>query len=200
MKTQRDVASFVLRMTHDLWRDPNGDPKVQWRGHIQHVQSRSEASFADFADAVAFIQQHTAQVTLDSVAEDDPTQQDKAMRESQNLWQRFAGSYAHMVLGTFEQTARQSDKGMQWWLNAWRMPFAGAPGNEPNAGAASDAQTALLHAVRELSAQVERLSERVAELEEARPAPQASRPSKRGASRTDAAATTDQTIKRSRSQ
>lgn len=170
MKTQRDVASFVLRMTHDLWRDSNGDPKVQWRGHIQHVQSRSEASFTDFADAVAFIQQHTAQVTLDSVAGEDSTQQDKAMRESQNLWQQFAGSYANMMIDTLEQTARQSDKGLQMWLNAWRMPFSAASDRAAEGGAAGDPQMALVQALRELGAQVERLSERVAKLVETRPA------------------------------
>ena len=31
MKAQRDIASFVLRFTQELWQDPQGEPRVEWR-------------------------------------------------------------------------------------------------------------------------------------------------------------------------
>jgi len=124
MKTQRDVASFVLRMTQDLWKDGEGDPKVQWRGHIEHVQSHAELSFTDFADAIAFIQKHTTQVTMDSVAGEDSGMKAKAMRESLGMWQKFASNYSNIVMEAWENTARQNDRNLQMLMNAWRLPFA----------------------------------------------------------------------------
>ena len=43
----RDVASFVLRFTQDLYEDEAGEPRVRWRGHIRHVQSDADARFTD---------------------------------------------------------------------------------------------------------------------------------------------------------
>ena len=142
MKTQRDVASFVLRMTHDLWKDGEGDPRVQWRGHIEHVQTHAELSFTDFADAIAFIQKHTAQVTMDSVAGEDSGMQAKAMRESLGMWQKFASNYSSMVMEAWETTARRSDRNLHMLMNAWRLPFApsASPAQEPST------QTDALHA------------------------------------------------------
>ena len=59
--TQRDVASFLIRFTQDLWRSPTGDPQIAWRGHIRHVQGETEETFTDFAEALKFIQDHLAQ-------------------------------------------------------------------------------------------------------------------------------------------
>lgn len=115
-------------MTHDLWKDGEGDPKVQWRGHIEHVQTHADLSFTDFADAIAFIQKHTAQVTMDSVAGEDSGMQAKAMRESLGMWQKFASNYSSMVMDAWEKAARQNDRGLQMLMNAWRLPFTLAPG------------------------------------------------------------------------
>ena len=121
-------------MTHDLWKDGEGDPKIQWRGHIEHVQTHAELSFTDFADAITFIQKHTAQVTLDSVAGEDSGIKAKAMRESVGMWQKFASNYSNIVMEAWENTARQSDRAMQAFVNSWRIPFAAqAPSPETDA-------------------------------------------------------------------
>lgn len=159
--TQRGVTSFVLRMTQDLWRDGQGDPKVQWRGHIRHVQSDEEISFTDFADAVAFVQQHTAKVTLDSVSGGSKMEQEKALRESFKLWQQFASSYTDVMLEAMETSLRQSDairqqmdEAVQRSLKTWKAPAPAEQGE-------------VLRALRDLQAQVQALSAKIEGLEKA---------------------------------
>ena len=64
MKSQRDIASFVLRFTQDIWQD-NGrrSPCRVGVGHIRRVQDGAELRFKDVAEAMTFIQESLMQVT-----------------------------------------------------------------------------------------------------------------------------------------
>lgn len=51
------VESFVLRFVQDAPSD--GAPvRANWHAVIVHVQTNEEKSFADFADAIAFISRY----------------------------------------------------------------------------------------------------------------------------------------------
>jgi hypothetical protein len=159
--TQRDIASFVLRLTQDFWRDPQGEPHVQWRGHIRHVQGEQEQAFTDFADAIGFIQQHLNRVTLNALPGGTPMEHEKVMRESFKLWQQFAASYSDMMFEAMERTIKQSDAikhqmddAIQQSLKAWNLPGAGD-------------QAQVLAALNNLQAQVKGLAERLEKLEHA---------------------------------
>lgn len=157
--TQRDVASFLIRFTQDLWRNPAGDPKIAWRGHIQHVQGEAEKTFTDFADALSFIQDHLAQLTIGALPGADQGDQEKALKEGFKLWEQFANSYSTMMFETLERTMAQSesikvqmDKAVAKTLEAWKMP--GSPG-----------QREVEATIVEIRAQIEALAKKITELE-----------------------------------
>lgn len=141
MRGQRDIASFVLRFTQELWEDTQGDPRIEWRGNIRHVQSGDEHHFTDFTEAMSFIQQALMKLTLDSVQAGAPhkasaarrvaeqveqassastteseassaspaeTYQQKALRESFKLWEKFASGYTDLMMGAVQRAAEQS--------------------------------------------------------------------------------------------
>jgi hypothetical protein len=181
MKPQRDIASFVLRFTQELWQESNGEPRVEWRGHVRHVQADDELRFTDIAEAMAFIQRSLMELTANSTPGADKMFQDKALRESFKLWERFATSYTEMMVETMQQTVKQSEMLQQqvnealgqamrpWWL---------APHNQatPEQGAAMAEVTAKLCA---LEAQLALVTAKLAQLEEAaKPTSSDSGPSK----------------------
>ena len=110
MNTQRSVASFMLRFTQDLWQDENGDPQVQWRGRINHVQGNEEIPFTDFTEALTFIQRQLQDLTLQAFPTADPEIREKALKESFKLWEQFTAGYADLVFAAMQNTFRQSQE------------------------------------------------------------------------------------------
>lgn len=168
-----DIASFVLRFTQDVWRASSGDPHVRWRGHIRHVQSDDETRFADFADAVAFIQRQLAQLTLASVADASAADQAMAMTDSFRLWERFATGYADLMRRSVEQTIEQTEayqrqvgESFERSLQAWNPLLAAgrrvAPTEPPR-----PPDAAVLAALADMRAELQAIRERVDRLAEA---------------------------------
>lgn len=159
--TDRSIASFMVRFTQELWRDAQGEPHVQWRGQIRHVQGDEEASFTNLADALAFMQHHLAQLTSNSVHGGNTVEQQKVLRESFKLWEQFASTYSDMMLEAMERTLKQSqalkqqmDEAIEKSLKAWQLPT--------QAG-----QTQIVAALTDLQAQVQALAEKIDRLEQA---------------------------------
>jgi len=159
IKTQNNIASFVLRFTQELWRDAQGEPHVQWRGHIRHVQGDEEDRFTDFAEAVAFIQRYLTQLTLEALTGGQPVNQEKVLQESFKVWEQFAASYTDMMFETMQQTVKQSeafreqfDQAAERALKAWQL----SP--QPQYGQ-------LVEAINLLQAQVQTLTSKVEDLE-----------------------------------
>lgn len=128
IKTQNNIASFVLRFTQELWRDAQGEPHVQWRGHIRHVQGDEEGRFTDFAEAVAFIQRYLTQLTLEALTGGQPMNQEKVLQESFKIWEQFASSYTDMMFETMQHTVKQSeafreqfDQAAERALKTWQL-------------------------------------------------------------------------------
>lgn len=106
MKPKRDIASFVLRFTQDIWQDEQGEPRVEWRGHVRHVQDGKELHFKDVAQAVQFFQEVLLQRTNDCLKADDVIDREKAMAESNKLWERFAATYSGMFADAVDSALR----------------------------------------------------------------------------------------------
>jgi hypothetical protein len=163
-KTQRDVASFLLRFTQDLWQDDDGEPNVEWRGDIRHVQGDEQARFTDFSEAVTFMQRTMKELTvgtLEALSESEGADPETPWRRSLQLWEESAASYANMMFGAVEQTVQQSgtfreqlDAVMRDSMQAW------AP------SARSESQQ-ILDALQGLQTQVQALADRVGSLEDA---------------------------------
>jgi hypothetical protein len=163
-KTQRDVASFLVRFTQDLWKDDEGEPRVEWRGHVRHIQGDDEVRFTDFSKAVAFMQRSMKELTLDTLAAlsgPESEQRKEALRDGLGLWEKAATGYADMMFGAMEQTIARSQVLKERMDSAMRESLqALAPSSVPESGL-------ILEALQTLQAQVQVLSERVAALEDA---------------------------------
>ena len=161
MTNTDNIASFVLRFTQKLWQDTQGEPHVQWRGQIHHVQGGEEYRFTDFAEAVAFIQRYLMQLTLDAVSGDETMSRDKVVQESFKLWEQFASSYTDMMFQAMEQAVKQSevvreqfDEAQATALKAWQLPLQ------------SD-QSSVVEMLNTIQTQLQILSDRVDNLETA---------------------------------
>lgn len=160
-KIQNNIASFVLRFTQEVWRDAQGEPHVQWRGHIRHVQGDEEDRFTDFAEAVNFIQRFLAQLTLEALSGGQNISQERVLRESFKVLEQFTSSYTNMVLTALERTVKQSqtfkeqiDHATEQALKAWQISLP------------SD-QKQLLESLVSLQAQIQTLTEKMERLEKA---------------------------------
>jgi hypothetical protein len=160
-RTQNNIASFVLRFTQELWRDAQGEPHIQWRGHIRHVQGDEEDRFTDFAEAVAFIQRYLTQLTLEALSGGQNMSQEKVLQESLKVWEQFASSYTDMMFTAMERTVKQSqtfkeqiDQAANRALKAWRLSVP------------TD-QRQLVESLTSLQAQIQTLTEKVEKLEKA---------------------------------
>ena len=87
--------------------------------------------------------------------------QEKVLRESFKLWERFASSYTDMMLGAMEQTIKQSealreqmDEATEKALKAWQLPGR------------SD-QKQIVEALDSLQQQIQTLADKVDRLEQA---------------------------------
>ncbi len=161
MDTSRGIASFVVRFAQERWRDEQGEPHLQWRGHIRHVQGDEETSFTDAAKAIAFMQQHLTELTLNALPGGTKMEQEKMMRESFKLWEQFATTYNSMMFEAMEKALQQSDvlkkqmdEAVERSAKGWKFP---APGN----------QAEVLTALSKLGKQVEALTDKVEQLEKA---------------------------------
>ncbi len=174
MKAQREIASFVVRFTHDLWQDQQGEPHVAWRGQVRRVQDGEELRFTDLAEAMSFIKASLLKVTMDCVPKEDKVYQEKAMQESFKLWEKFAQNYTGMIVEAMQQTAKQSEalqkqmgEAMEQAMRPWWLPVspqAAAPAPDPRPAPASD-QAQLLQTLNALQSQLATLNDKVAQLE-----------------------------------
>lgn len=177
MKSQRDTASFVLRFTQDFWRDQEGEPRIEWRGQVRRVQDGEEIRFTDLADAMNFIQESLLKVTMKAVPKEDKMDQDKAVRQSLKLWEKFAENYTSMMVDAMQQTIKQSESFQRqlkdaveqtmkpWWLMSFPTPSEAKPKESEANAASAAAQAQILQTLAALQAQISLLSEKVTNLE-----------------------------------
>lgn len=177
MKGQRDTASFVLRFTQDLWRDQEGEPHIEWRGQVRRVQDGEEMRFTDLADAMNFIQESLLKVTMNAVPKEDKMYQDKAVRESLKMWEKFAENYTSIMVDAMQQTMKQSESFQRqlkdaveqtmkpWWLMGFPTPTEPKPKESDTTATSVAAQAQILQTLAALQAQIGMLSEKVINLE-----------------------------------
>ncbi len=159
METQRDVASFLIRFTQDLWRSPQGDPELQWRGVIRHVQGDEELGFTDFAEALKFIQGHLAQVTVNAIPGSSQKDREKALKAGFKLWEQFASSYSNMMFEAMERTIQGSEALKKQMDQAVRQTLKSWPTME------KEPDQELASMLQDMAEQVNALTEKVALLE-----------------------------------
>lgn len=105
---KEETASFMLRFTQKIFNNEAGEPQVQWRGNIRHVQGGEEQRFSRFEDVVSFIQSKLADLTIQAM-EDKPIEEQKGiLSKSFDMWKKMAVEGPKMVM----ETIKDPKKGM----------------------------------------------------------------------------------------
>lgn len=162
MNTQRNVASFLIRFVQDLWQDAQGDPHVQWRGYINHVQADKELSFTDFSEALNFIQGQLSELTVNAIPEGSQMEPEQVLRESFRLWEQFAATYSGLMFNMMEQTLQSSRAFRDQMERAVEQAVVG------RGDSSTEIPEKVDELVKRLEQQVQELAEKVEALEESR--------------------------------
>ena len=104
---KEETASFMLRFTQKIFHGDNGEPQVQWRGNIRHIQGGDEKRFSAFDEVVAFIQSKLADLTIQAMEDKSPEEQKGILSKSFDLWKRMAFEAPKMMVETFMDPKKQ---------------------------------------------------------------------------------------------
>jgi hypothetical protein len=104
---KEETASFVLRFTQKIYKNDQNEPQVQWRGHIRHVQGDAEKRFSDFEEAVHFVQEKLAELTISAVEDKSPEEQKGILSKSFDLWKKMAAETPKLVLESIKDPRKQ---------------------------------------------------------------------------------------------
>ena len=104
---KEETASFMLRFNQKIFNTESGDPQVQWRGNIRHVQGGDEQRFSDFEEVVEFIQSKLADLTLLAMEDKSPEEQKGILSKSFDLWKKMAFEGPKMVMETIKDPKKQ---------------------------------------------------------------------------------------------
>ncbi len=100
------TASFMVRFTQKIF-DENGESKVQWRGNVSHVQGGEDLNFSDFKDAVAFIQGHLNDLTMNATNDRSSEEQENILQKSFSLFKTVAATGPKMLKETLKDPRQQ---------------------------------------------------------------------------------------------
>lgn len=141
----QDVVSFMLRFV----REASEEQQARWRGVVQHVQSDAEQQFSQFAEALAFMQQHINETTAAAFKEAGVEPGKNPFVETARLWGDFLPQYNKMLFERWTeamaQTVSMPQQMMNKMLAAWGMPTADDQVNAADKVAALSAQIAALN-------------------------------------------------------
>ena len=105
-KKAAQTASFMVRFTQKIYEE-KGEPKVQWRGNVSHVQRGEDINFTDFKEAVNFIQQHLADLTLEATHDRSSEEQENILMKSFSLFKTVAASGPRILKETLKDPRKQ---------------------------------------------------------------------------------------------
>ncbi|NKI31511.1 hypothetical protein [Croceivirga thetidis] len=105
-KKAAQTASFMVRFTQKIY-DENGESEVQWRGNVSHVQGGEDLNFSDFKQAVDFIQQHLADLTMEATTDRTSEEQENILTKSFSLFKSVAATGPKMLKETLKDPRKQ---------------------------------------------------------------------------------------------
>jgi len=100
-------ASFMIRFTQKIFKDKEGNPGVQWRGKISHVQSGDGKGFIEFENAVAFMQEKLEDVTASSILDKPEEEQDGILTKSFDFLKKIKENAPKIVMDTIKDPLGQ---------------------------------------------------------------------------------------------
>jgi len=103
MATKKDeTASFVIRFTQKIFESEAGEPEIQWRGNIRHVQTGDEKRFSEFDKVTNFIQAKLGELTVTAMEDKSPEEQKGILSKSFDLWKKVAKETPKLVAATIK--------------------------------------------------------------------------------------------------
>ncbi len=105
---KEETASFVLRLSQKIYNSEAGNPQLQWRGNIRHVQSGDEKRFGSYDEATDFVKSKLSDLTLRAI-EDKPVEEQKGIiSQSFDFWKKMAINAPKMVLDSIKDPKGQA--------------------------------------------------------------------------------------------
>ena len=104
---KEETASFMLRFTQKIFENDHGEPQIQWRGNIRHIQGGDEKRFSEFDEVVSFIQSKMADLTIQAMEHKSPEEQKGILSKSFDLWKKMAFEGPKMVVETIKDPKKQ---------------------------------------------------------------------------------------------
>lgn len=103
MATKKDeTASFVVRFNQKIFQNEAGEPQVQWRGNIRHVQGGEEKRFSEFEAVRNFMQTKLQDLTLTATEDKTEEEQKGILEKSFSMWKKVARETPKMVMETIK--------------------------------------------------------------------------------------------------
>ena len=99
---KEETASFVVRFNQKIFHTEAGDPQIQWRGSIRHVQGGEEKRFSEFEQVMKFMQGKLQELTMQATEDKTPEEQKGILEKSFNMWKRVARETPKMVIETIK--------------------------------------------------------------------------------------------------
>ncbi|MEL7220716.1 MAG: hypothetical protein AAGJ93_05315 [Bacteroidota bacterium] len=106
MAKKAETSSFMMRFTQNIYEE-DGESKVQWRGNVSHIQSGEDLNFADFKDAVEFIQQHLADLTMGATSDKSSEEQENILSKSLSIFKTVAATAPVLIKQTLKDPRKQ---------------------------------------------------------------------------------------------
>jgi len=104
---KEETVSFVLRFTQKIYETEDGEQNVQWRGNIKHVQGDDEKRFTQYEDAVAFMQEKLADLTIQGIENKSPKEQKGILAKNFELWKKMTVDSPKLVLDVLKDPKKQ---------------------------------------------------------------------------------------------
>ena len=105
-KKQDQTASFMVRFNQKIFEE-DGEPKVQWRGKISHVQGGEDASFSDFNDALKFMQEKLANLTQEATKHEPKERREGILQKSFSVWKTMKEVGPKVIMDTIKDPKKQ---------------------------------------------------------------------------------------------
>ena len=105
-KKQDQTASFMVRFNQKIFEE-DGEPKVQWRGKISHVQGGNDKNFSDFNDALTFMQEKLAELTNEATEGESDERREGILKKSFSMWKTMKEVGPKMLMETIKDPKKQ---------------------------------------------------------------------------------------------
>ena len=106
-KKTGQTASFMVRFNQNIFDDEQGESNVQWRGQISHVQDGDKVNFSEIKDALSFMQEKLAALTLDATGDKTPEEQEGILTKSFDMWKKMTASYPKLMMDAIKDPKAQ---------------------------------------------------------------------------------------------